>query len=214
MKQAGSAVRMLRNSKIGAYVYPVVPNEFTNWRDEQRGWRETAVLFDQSHHMAELTRQRTGRAQAVLVPDHQQLRHVPAQPRQADGPVQLRRLRDRRRHPVLSGSRRAAVRRPRAHRELDAVPRRDRRLQSGCDPRRSLAVASARQAGGAPALSLSDPGPEGGADSGQAQWRAAARREVLHHGSHQYQRPAGALPASRHGGRAGPRDLGTVRTIR
>src|SRR5262249_60934212 len=37
------------------YVYPVVPMEFTNWRDEQRAWRETAVLFDQSHHMAELT---------------------------------------------------------------------------------------------------------------------------------------------------------------
>lgn len=55
VKQAGNAVRMLRNSKIGAYVYPVVPTEFTNWRDEQRGWRETAVLFDQSHHMAELT---------------------------------------------------------------------------------------------------------------------------------------------------------------
>ena len=31
-----------------------VPAEFTNWRDEQRAWRETAVLFDQSHHMPEL----------------------------------------------------------------------------------------------------------------------------------------------------------------
>jgi vanillate/3-O-methylgallate O-demethylase len=47
-------VAMLRNSKIGAYVYPVVASEFTNWRDEQRAWRQTAVLFDQSHHMAEL----------------------------------------------------------------------------------------------------------------------------------------------------------------
>jgi vanillate/3-O-methylgallate O-demethylase len=37
------------------YVYPVVPSEFHNWRDEQRAWRETAVLFDQTHHMAELT---------------------------------------------------------------------------------------------------------------------------------------------------------------
>ncbi len=44
---------MLRNSKVGAYVYPVVPSEFTNWRDEQRAWRETCVLFDQSHHMVE-----------------------------------------------------------------------------------------------------------------------------------------------------------------
>ncbi len=45
---------MLRNSQIGAYVYPVVVPEFSNWRDEQRAWRESAVLFDQSHHMAEL----------------------------------------------------------------------------------------------------------------------------------------------------------------
>ena len=28
-----------------------IPREVTNWRDEQRAWRETAVLFDQSHHM-------------------------------------------------------------------------------------------------------------------------------------------------------------------
>jgi vanillate/3-O-methylgallate O-demethylase len=48
---AGNAVTMLRNSRIGAYVYPVVPSEYSNWRDEQRAWRETAVLFDQSHHM-------------------------------------------------------------------------------------------------------------------------------------------------------------------
>ena len=31
-----------------------VPPVFTNWRDEQRAWRETAALFDQSHHMPEL----------------------------------------------------------------------------------------------------------------------------------------------------------------
>ena len=46
---------MLRNSQVGAYVYPVVPTEFSNWRSEVAAWRETAVLFDQSHHMAELT---------------------------------------------------------------------------------------------------------------------------------------------------------------
>ena len=42
---------MLRNSQLGTYIYPVVPAEFTNWRREQKAWRETAVLFDQSHHM-------------------------------------------------------------------------------------------------------------------------------------------------------------------
>jgi vanillate/3-O-methylgallate O-demethylase len=55
LKAAGNPVKLLRNSQLGAYVYPVVPSEFSNWRDEQRAWRETAVLFDQSHHMAEFT---------------------------------------------------------------------------------------------------------------------------------------------------------------
>lgn len=47
-------VQMLRNSQIGMYVYPVVAAEFQNWRNEQAAWRESAVLFDQSHHMDEL----------------------------------------------------------------------------------------------------------------------------------------------------------------
>lgn len=55
LQTVANPVSMLRNSQLGAYVYPVVPGEFTNWRDEQRAWRETAVLFDQSHHMAEFT---------------------------------------------------------------------------------------------------------------------------------------------------------------
>lgn len=55
LDNVGNIVAHLRNSRIGAYVYPVVAPEFTNWRDEQRAWRETAVLFDQSHHMAELS---------------------------------------------------------------------------------------------------------------------------------------------------------------
>jgi vanillate/3-O-methylgallate O-demethylase len=53
LQKVGNPAIMLRNSQIGAYVYPVVPAEYTNWRDEQRAWRETCVLFDQSHHMVE-----------------------------------------------------------------------------------------------------------------------------------------------------------------
>src|SRR5256885_6066870 len=55
LKRAGNTVDLLRNSQVGAYVYPVVPIEFSNWRSEQVGWQKTAVLFDQSHHMSELT---------------------------------------------------------------------------------------------------------------------------------------------------------------
>lgn len=54
LQSVENPVPMLRNSQIGAYVYPVVPTEYSNWRDEQRAWRETAVLFDQSHHMANI----------------------------------------------------------------------------------------------------------------------------------------------------------------
>jgi vanillate/3-O-methylgallate O-demethylase len=53
LKTVGNPVNMLRNSQIGAYVYPVVPAEYSNWRDEQRAWRDSCVLFDQSHHMVE-----------------------------------------------------------------------------------------------------------------------------------------------------------------
>ena len=51
---AGNTVKMLRNSQLGAYVYPVVASEFSNWRSEQWAWQHSAVLSDQSHHMVNL----------------------------------------------------------------------------------------------------------------------------------------------------------------
>jgi vanillate/3-O-methylgallate O-demethylase len=54
IKAAGNAVQMLRSSQLGPYVYPVVPSEFSNWREEQRAWKETCVLFNQSYHMADM----------------------------------------------------------------------------------------------------------------------------------------------------------------
>jgi vanillate/3-O-methylgallate O-demethylase len=54
LQSAGSPVELARNSQIGPYVYPKVPAEFTNWRDEQVAWQETCALFDQSHHMTDL----------------------------------------------------------------------------------------------------------------------------------------------------------------
>jgi vanillate/3-O-methylgallate O-demethylase len=54
LAEKGNTVELLRNSKVGMYVYPVVAPEYTNWRSEQKAWRDSAVLFDQSHHMDEL----------------------------------------------------------------------------------------------------------------------------------------------------------------
>jgi syringate O-demethylase len=54
LRATGNVVELLRNQQTGPNVYPGVPAEFTNWRDEQRAWQETCVLFNQSFHMAEL----------------------------------------------------------------------------------------------------------------------------------------------------------------
>ena len=52
--QKTSPVKLLRNSGIGPYVYPVVPSEYTNWRDEQQAWQKTCLLFNQSYHMTDM----------------------------------------------------------------------------------------------------------------------------------------------------------------
>ncbi|MBX6342720.1 MAG: aminomethyl transferase family protein, partial [Thermomicrobiaceae bacterium] len=49
-----NVVDYLYNNQVGARVYPVVPPEFSNWRDEQHSWRETVCLFDLSYHMTDL----------------------------------------------------------------------------------------------------------------------------------------------------------------
>ena len=77
LDEAGNTVQHLRDSQLGTYIYPVVPAEFTNWRREQIAWRETAVLFDQSHHMVNFFMSGPGRAQAAVGHRHQQLRELP-----------------------------------------------------------------------------------------------------------------------------------------
>ena len=52
--EAASPVELLRNAQAGPNVYPGVPAEYSNWRDEQIAWQKTCVLYNQSYHMAEL----------------------------------------------------------------------------------------------------------------------------------------------------------------
>ncbi len=54
IQAAGNPVNLLRNSQTGPYVYPVVPPEYSNWRDEQRAWQQTCVLYNQSFHMTDM----------------------------------------------------------------------------------------------------------------------------------------------------------------
>lgn len=54
MQAMGGPLKLLRGPQVGTYPFPIRA-EFTNWRDEQESWRKTAVLFDQTHHMTDLT---------------------------------------------------------------------------------------------------------------------------------------------------------------
>ena len=47
-------VEVLRNQQVGPNAYPGVQSEYTSWRDEQWAWQNTAVLFNQTFHMADL----------------------------------------------------------------------------------------------------------------------------------------------------------------
>ena len=96
-----SPVELLRNSQAGPNVYPGVPAEFTNWRDEQQAWQKTCVLFNQSYHMADLRGRRARCAEAALPSRRQQLQRIRRRQGEAVRALHARRLRDRRRHPVL-----------------------------------------------------------------------------------------------------------------
>jgi vanillate/3-O-methylgallate O-demethylase len=54
LKASDGVLSMMRSSNLGSVIFPGIPPEFTNWRDEQRAWKESVVLFEQSFHMTEL----------------------------------------------------------------------------------------------------------------------------------------------------------------
>jgi syringate O-demethylase len=54
LQSVTSVTELLRNQQVGPNVYPGVPAEYTNWRDEQQAWQKTCVLFNQSYHMVDL----------------------------------------------------------------------------------------------------------------------------------------------------------------
>ena len=209
-----SPVDLLRNSQIGAYVYPVVPSEYTNWRDEQRAWRESAVLFDQSHHMAELL---------VTGPDAMKMLSSLATNSFANFPPdRAKQFAPCSYDGYVIGD---VIMFRQAENEFNLVGRaptvnwvqfhaRDRRLEGRTRARRPVALDHRRQGGDPPALPLSGPGSERGQDSGSPQRRTDPGRQVLPHGRDQHQGTQGARAAARHGWCPRPRGVGTVRAAR
>ena len=132
---AGNTVEHLRNSQLGTYIYPVVPAEFSNWRREQKAWRETAVLYDQSHHMVNVFLKGPDAIKVIERTAINSVANFPVGRGQAVHPDRLERRRHRRRHPLPRRRGQLHLRRTRAGLQLAQIPRRDGRLQR---PRRRL----------------------------------------------------------------------------
>ena len=210
LDESGNIVELLRNSQIGAYIYPVVPYEFSNWRREQRAWRESAVLFDQSHHMVNFFFKGPDALKMVSdtainsvanFPVNMAKQYVPTTPAgHVIGDGILFHLDEEEfvwvgRAPAANWLKyQAETGGYKLDFELD-----DR------SPGRPYGKAVTRAV-----LALSDPGTERLAGHREAERRARRAAEVLPHGRDERRRPARAHAASRHGRRARPRVVGPV----
>ncbi len=211
---SGNTVEHLRNSQLGTYIYPVVPAEFSNWRREQKAWRETAVLYDQSHHMVNVflkgpdaikVIERTAINSVENFPVGRAKQYIPTASNGGvigDGIL----FHDAEDSYIFVG-RAPASNWLKYHAETGGFNDVDVRL------RRPLALASVRQRRHAQAVALRDPGPERVAGDREAQRRPGRPAQVLPHGDHEDRRRDLPDPAPRHGRCPRPRDLGPVREL-
>ncbi len=207
LASAASPVELLRNSQAGPNVYPGVPAEYTNWRDETQAWQRTCVLFNQSYHMADLAVVRPRRGAAALRSRRQQLQRLRRRQGEALRAVHAGGLRDRRRDPVCARRELVQPRRPRARAELDHVPRGDRRLRRRGRARPAHRAAHRRAA---QVVSLPGAGPERDEGDREGARRHAARAEVLQHDDGDDRGQDRPRAPSRHGRPAG---LGALRPV-
>ena len=176
LQAVGSAVEMARNSQIGPYVYPAVPAEFSNWRDEQAAWRETSALFDQSHHMTDLYVEGPDVIRLLSDLGVNTFGERGREQGEAVRRLQPRRLRDRGRDPLLPRREPGEPRRPPVRAQLGPVPRGDGRLRRQRRARRAHGRQPDRPA---EALPLPGPGADRARRAGEGERRARCPRSTF-----------------------------------
>ena len=212
---AASPVELLRNSQIGSYIYPVVPADFQNWIKEQKAWRDTAVLYDQSHHMDNLFLKGSDAIKLIsdtainstaVFPVDKAKQYVPTTAAGhviGDG-ILFREAEDE----YVYVGRAPASNWLLYHGETGGYSNLDIEIDRR-SPSRPYGHEVTRQL-----LPLPDPGPERVVGHREAQRRPARAAEVLQHVDHDDRRHHRAHAPPRHGRRTGPRDLGSVRRPR
>ncbi len=185
------------------------PAEFTNWRDEQRlVARDLRALRPVAPHDRPLPRG-PGRDPAALRRSAStSFANFAVEQGQAVRRLQPRRLRDRRRDPLLPRREQGQPRRAALRAQLGAVPRRDRRLR-----RRRSSATSARprtRPGAASSTATRCRARPRCEALEKADRRPAARDQVLQHGRAHDRRAQGARAAPRHVRRA---RAGAVRPV-
>ena len=197
LRAAGNPVDLLRNAQAGPNVYPGVPPEYTNWRDEQQAWQKACVLFNLSFHMADLYVEGPDATKLLSPLGDQHVQERLAGARQAVRAVQPRRPRHRRRHPVQLGAEQVHPGRAHPGVELDHVPRAGRQIRRQARARRALrgAQGSVRPQ----AYRFQIQGPNAMKTMEKVLGARAAGSEVLprHHADHR--RQEGDRAAPRHG---------------
>ncbi len=213
MKEFANPVAMLRKSKIGMYVYPVVAPEFTNWRDEQRAWRDRrgAVRPVAPHGRAD-RRRPAGRSRVPRPSRHQLVRQLRPEPRQA--------LRARSRRPAMSSATTSSSasgedkfilvgRAPTSNWLMFCAAWGKWNVRIRHDP--AFALASRWRAGAAHPLPLPDPGAGRAEDLREDERRPDPGDQVLPRRLDQRRLEEGAGAAPRHVRRAGAGNLGPLR---
>ena len=210
LKASGDIVKMLRNSQIGAYVYPVVAPEFTNWRDEQRGWRETCVLYDQTHHMVNLFIEGPDALKLLSHLGTNSFKNFSVNkakqfaPCSYDGYV----IGDGILFYLAENDFVFVGRNPAANWIQFHAQTGGYNVKTEYDDR------SPSRPMGKPVVSqvlpLSDPGAERRAGDQEAQWRSVRGHQVLQYGLHQHRGTQGSRPAAWHGRRPRPGGLGSL----
>ena len=206
LQKAGNPVDMLRNSQIGRMRSPwCLPNSRTGETSKRPGEHVRALRSVASHDRP--LHRGPGRAQGALRSRRQQLREVQSESGQAVRRLQLRRLRHRRRDPLLprADNKLSLVGRPSSlnwvqyHIETGkykATAERDERSFVNKGTRRFFRY----QVQGPHALKVME----------KVLGKPAPGHQVLQHERHLHRRARRARAASRHGGPAG---LGAVRPL-